>query len=619
MRAFLHPFSISTVVLLAGSIRAEPGEIAELFPGEPLLYVEVSRPGAVAAELLDLFKGSALENPKPFFEQIGRRSWKDGELGDRSETEVLATLLGPAMLNEARKFAGLAFAVTGFRADGSTDFVALVKPGESKLPHKLIGSLLGRNSQLKKSLNFEGVDVFQDDGPAQFPIELPQGGAISQPASIPRLALAQTSEMVIVASSKEQVVMVLKRMKAKEKSPSFASSEAFKEIVPLRKQPGILISLDARELAARVERSARSGKATTPTAWVAIKELLPPAAVKTITAHLSLSSRSIRCSVALTFVSGKKVPLLEFLDDQSIGMDQLATLTSESPAGLAVAFPKGERRLNAVLGVVNAVVKSTGTLGPTATELLDELVEKRYQPDPRQTFGKISGLTLLLPSPGNSRSTALPTILLHTDDNETPGHIEKLLPAICEIIAGELPQPVTETIAGQKIRSVATSGMTLHYGFKENRFAMGGDRQSLANALIAKKSPPAPKDGNLFDGAMTLRLNWPELLRNGANRERSAPSVARSYKEIIIDGPLRRAGPAEMPVDVAEQLNLLPPSWFTLHRQGAVGIRVEWEQSAAQAGFAKLISGGFAWYSRFASADGRYEFDGIDPLIFIKP
>jgi hypothetical protein len=46
---------------------------------------------------------------------------------------------------------------------------------------------------------------------------------------------------------------------------------------------------------------------------------------------------------------------------------------------------------------------------------------------------------------------------------------------------------------------------------------------------------------------------------------------------------------------------------------------VEWEQSAAQAGFAKLISGGFAWYSRFASADGRYEFDGIDPLIFIKP
>ncbi len=580
----------------------------------------------MAKELIALFKGSTLENPKPFLAQNGQ-NWKDGELADRSEAGIIATLLGPAMLKEAKKFQGLAFAITGFDANGDAEFIAVLKPGASQLPDTLLRSFLQKNPALKKITTFEGVDIFQDNGLMGIPNELlvPGGLVPEPPPSLPRFALAQTAGLVIVASNKEQITTALRRWKEKDKSASFTSSEAFKEVIEGRKRPGLFAYMNAKGLASRMEPFLRSNRPVNSTAWVAVKELVPPALIKSLTAHVSFSAGAIRCSIGLNFVSGKSVPLLDFLNGQSIGIQQLQSIPLESSLALTLAFPKGEHRLQKALAILDTLVKATGTLGATASELLEELVEKKPQTNPRRTFEKVSGLALLFPPLHDASAKALwPTVVLHMDDVESARSIETLLPAILEILSGELPQPITETIEGQKVRSVALTGSTLHYGTTKNRFAIGPDRKGLASTLIADKIQMSPDEKSLSRAALAAALRWDALLKN-APVGRSGSSAVRRYQlqaleDLVCDSriPRRVVLPIEMPGMLVEHVRSLPPLWFTLRRQDD-SIRVEWEQSAPKAGFAALITQSFEWYARMSDVNVRRAIDLEEPLRFVVP
>jgi len=116
---------------------------AALMPPETIAYVELGSPGQQIETILNMLKGTPLENP---LEMIRNAAGASGPDGVGTQVTALAALLNPNMTAEFKKVRGMGLGITGVNENGPS-FIAVLFPGKSDALRGLLQMVLGMVGQ----------------------------------------------------------------------------------------------------------------------------------------------------------------------------------------------------------------------------------------------------------------------------------------------------------------------------------------------------------------------------------------------------------------------------------------------------------------------------------------
>jgi hypothetical protein len=490
---------------------------------------------------------------------------------------------------------------------GEPEFVAVLLSGESPLPRNLMRSFLSANPEFRKITAVEGVDLFQESRPL---FGDPLGGNLGVLTERVQFGpiFAHQQVAVVVGSSKDIVSMMIRRLNGKETGPSLATNKSFKDIGEQRALPGILVYADAKRLLERLDAIQKQHWDAEPIAWLAMKKLLPLSGVRTFVGRFELRDQSVslRCSLLLDRKAAS--PLGDLLAGQGIALTDPNMYGIDTVQTVSLALPSGEQRLQRLLGVLDLVVKATGTLGPTASEMLKDLEDRNILSAAR--VAKVDRLTLALPavSMWAKGAVPMPVLIVHADSSEALEALEASIPALLELLGGVKADPVTETVASTKIRTLEAKasplGTTVHYARRGNGFAIGTDRKFVAACLSIeplRKTTPINADSDR--PAVVAAWNWP-----GTIAALGASATKESDRAAAIPGRFGRTGrfptgssESLLPRELLDQLQGLPPMALSLGRQGDALV-LELRQSDPKGVRIKAVN---RWFEAYASDSGR--------------
>lgn len=611
-------------------LSAAPKDVAELFPGTSIGFIEIRQPGLVAKQLAAFFKDSAFENALPLIDKM--RESRRGDYIDTAEAGLLATFFGPEMLKEAERFEGIAAALTGFDKKGDPEFAAVVLPGESRVPGLMMRAFLSAHPSLRKIDKVEGVELYQENQQFFFDDPLAPGGTdVGRPIQYRGPVFAYDGGIIVIGSSKSTVGDSIRRFKGKEKSESLAANPEFKSVAAEREPAGLFLYADAKAVFTRLTAVSKDRKTPESTTNVLIRQLLPAASVKVATARINLSEQKVELLCSIKLDSRTANPIAELLSGSGVAVRDLPFSGKDAPLCLTLNLPSGEQRLPRLLGVLDSIVKATGTLGPSASEMLQELADKKIVS--QGMVGQIDRISVALPPVTAWPKEGLPTpaLFLHSVSAEALDALEAAIPAILELLGGEKADAVTETIDGVKLRSLEAKaspmGQPIHYARGKQTLAIGTDRKFLVAGVLGNKADAefAEAMKPATPSALVGWWNWPEMYRPPviAKGKVETPPPPPQFRGI--DSPYAIAsspGPLLPPTSLLGNLKGLPPLVMTLGADKNE-IRVAIRQTDPNKLRAKAIDAWFEWFVR-SSSGGIYrsyptipDFDG--PLLIPAP
>ena len=635
-------YCLVALILQAATLHAEPKDIAELFPANTLLYAEVNQPAVVGKDVTAYLKGSVFETSAPSFR--GLREKQDGSF-NTGEAGLLAAFLAPEMLKEAARFKGLAGGIVGFSKQGEPELLFVALPGDSKLPGFLLRSFITTRTDIRKVTTVEGVDLFQrnifqyqDD-----PLLLPGGaGAEGPPQKLMPIGpvYVNYAGLIVVGSNRDHVSAAVRRFMEKEKSASLSSAASFPALREQRARPGILFLADAQRLLEQLNRAQKSSRDADSLAWPTFKNLIPPTSLGTLVARLEIKDDSIRLHARLKLNEAIATPLANLLEGASLSVADLETMSSSSPLTLSIALPSGAQRATRLLTVFDAVVRATGTLGPNASELLQELAEKKLL-----SIGdlmKVNRIAFSLPSVATWPKNQMPTpaLLVYSDDADALSRLHAAIPAILELLGGVKADAVTETIDGVRIRTLEAKaspmGQPIHFGRTDKALAIGTDRRGLADLLRnpteRRQSPEIASVLKSFDKpAMVCVWNWAESIRGPVplKKESLGPRSGVVFGSIRSDWSPSHPGSfrpesVRVPKEAFERFDGMPPLVVALSRQGNEML-LDIQQVDPKRMRIKGVNHLFEWFvqSRVNRYDGSYpiinSFEGPIGILPLLP
>ncbi|MHC4560038.1 MAG: tetratricopeptide repeat protein, partial [Planctomycetota bacterium] len=136
---------------------------AALMPPETLIYVETGSPGRQVETILNMLKGTPLENPLAIL---------GGGQSRKSPGDMFATLMNPAMMAEFKKIRGMGIGITGIAQRGpqaiEPPVIAVLFPGKSDALRGLILAGLGFLGNPGEPIEGMQSVVFNDGGGAAY-------------------------------------------------------------------------------------------------------------------------------------------------------------------------------------------------------------------------------------------------------------------------------------------------------------------------------------------------------------------------------------------------------------------------------------------------------------------
>jgi len=169
---------------------------AALMPPDTLVYLEIGSPGKQVDTILNMLKGTPLENP---LAAIGR-----GQQGGPTPGDIVSGFLNPNMMAEFKKIRGAGVGITGI-AEQNPPLIVVLYPGKSDA---LRGLLFGVLTFLGKPIEpIEGMQM----------VEFPDGGGAAYDDNVVIL----TSPLAYTAG---QLTWCVKQYKGVTNEPTLASS-----------------------------------------------------------------------------------------------------------------------------------------------------------------------------------------------------------------------------------------------------------------------------------------------------------------------------------------------------------------------------------------------------------
>jgi hypothetical protein len=580
----IRPLLALALVVCAAPLQAAPKDIAELFPAETLVFVEVRQTAPTAKQLAAFFQGTSFENALPAIDKI-REKRRPNQYVDTAGPGILAAFLGPEMLKEFGRLEGMAAALTCFDKNGEPQLAAVVLTGDSQVPGFMMRAYLSAGPSLRKVATVEGFDLYQETSNVfvDDPLLDGRGEGARQTSTPYGPVVAYQPGIILVGSDKEAASAIIRRYKGREKSAALASSPTFKQAQAQRDAPGLFLFADAKKLLKTQTAPEPKRDEPNPYLLVLLQRLLPTAGIGAVTARLQFHEQGIdlRCALKLTEAAAR--PLADFFSGPSLSGVDLNEISKDAPLALTLRLPDAKQRLPLLLGVLDPIVKSTGTLGPSASEILHDLEEKKVLSS--AALAKVNRLTLVV-APFASwlkGEPPLPTVIIHADDAEDLPALEAAIPKVLELLGGNKADAVTETIDGIKVRSLEAKasplGAPIHYAQLGAKLAIGPDRRAVAASLRADpalsmalkpevveavKSAGGPAFVAVLNGAGLLTPPAPKQ-RNEPPPPPNGPRPARPNGNM----PETSAAPnwaAYLPKEAVAVLNGLPPLVLAVKR-----------------------------------------------------
>jgi len=180
---------------------------AALMPAETKIYVELGSPGKQIETILNMLKGTPLENPLQMMggRQPGGQPGNSSGAGAQSPENIVAALLNPAMMAEFKKIRGMAFGISKVPMNGGEpEFIGVLNPGKSDALRGIILAALGMFGKPGQSI--EGMQT-----------------VIIQPEPSLQIGVAYDNNIILAAHPMEQLNWCVKQYKGVTDNPTLIS------------------------------------------------------------------------------------------------------------------------------------------------------------------------------------------------------------------------------------------------------------------------------------------------------------------------------------------------------------------------------------------------------------
>jgi hypothetical protein len=594
------------VLLLAGPVRAEVKDPADLFPAEALAYLEFREPGPLAKEIAALVKGSVLENlpasiAKFREEHPTNQFWMFQSIG------MSGIFASPEFIAELGRLQGAAVAMTGFTKDHEPEIAGFVLAGTSHAPTFIV----------RMYLTVEEVRIVGEEGGIQLFQErsLPVRGGLG--ARIDPIApeakdhgptFALLPDGVVIGSSIQSVKDVIRRYQGKASAAALSSVAGFQDAAKLR-GPGLFAYADCARLVAAFDGLDPKALPLTDYEWRAFKAFVNPKALRSLAAGLTLRNGDLELNTQLNLEPKERSPVLHFLAEQPADPSLLHAVPAGSLAAVTLRFPDGAKAWNQAVQLADALAQIEGkpeNLWPSkALEELEKRLKVRFGPN---LLAKVSGLALAFDLKGDVApgGTPLPLVVIRATDDAAAESLEQMAPHLLGLLSRqEIGAPTREKVEGRAVYSLSGEGLPwrtpLYYGRLGAVLVFGQSQKSIVEALQGVEK----KQG---------MLGQPKVAE--AIRKYEAPIAvgAGSLREVLLqtldwkgaEPPGAPAAPAPQPKPAGPDLNSqfakaltelmdpLPPGTIALLRKPE-SLTLEIRQAQLRSASAKVIDFVVRW------------------------
>jgi tetratricopeptide (TPR) repeat protein len=298
---------------------------AKLMPANTLIYVELGSPGKQLETIINMLKGTPLENP---FALIG------GGSGGRSPGNMLGAFFNPSMLAEFKKIRGSAIGITGL-AQNNPPFVGLLDPGQSDALRGLIMAALGAAGAPGEPI--EGMQVLTIEG---------------------KIGIAYDDQIIIIANPLEQLRWSVRQYKGLSDEPSLASAnKSFSRISrEVRQDNAITIWADVDKAFAGVKNII--GEQKLPQRFRIADYFADFEGMNEFLAYLSIQPSGIAAEAEIDFKPDHQCLAYDMIRTPNIGKKSFAGAPARS--GAILSFALSEESQLAGEQVQKAVKNLTG-------------------------------------------------------------------------------------------------------------------------------------------------------------------------------------------------------------------------------------------------------------------
>lgn len=566
----------AALFLLAGfgpaAAAADLPEPARLFPASTLAYAELHDPAAVAPDLAALVRGSVLEDG---LASVHKR--KDAATDPRDlhkdELAYLGLLGSPEFAAELPKLR-VAAGVTGFTDRGEARGAVVVLTGNSPMAGLVARAFLA-TAPVRKVGAVGDVPVYQYRQPsltydqAENRQKIDNSRPVAEGTHEP--TFAYLPGLFVAGTDKAAVGEVVARFRGQ--GDALGGADLFREAAARHRKAGVFFYADAPKFCEAFDKAVKAvGMGVEPDALGWFKVVADIRAVRSVAGTVRVRDGGLAVSAAVAFDPAKPSPLAGFLAGPAVDAGELRYAPAPAGFALAVALPEKDRAAG-VLGMLDAMAKAAGDLGPLPSERAKEL-DAKYGGSVREALAaKLKAVTVFLPTKQDlpKDGLPLPTLVLHTESPEAATAWEEFLPRLAGHVAkADPPQPSAETINGVRVLSLPAGDLPwkapVHYARKDAVVAVGLDRAVVAAAAAGDPAKavnggkPLATDGAAAAGVVSLGA----VLRAAASGPATPTATAAEPANRRFGPGRRRFGPEPNTANDPKQTEAESKAWEAL-------------------------------------------------------
>ncbi|MFO0938227.1 MAG: hypothetical protein U0798_17110 [Gemmataceae bacterium] len=589
---------------LATSARADEPALAALFPSQTFAYAEIRDLTLIMDVWAGFVKGTpfegSLKTSADRKDQQDRtdRSVSPAQLQAQTTFDQIGIFSSPEFQREVKKFKGIAVGVTGWRATGKPEFLAVIQTGESQSAGLIVRMILLSHPEFRRVASWGDIPVYQSKPPeVNIPVEgkerFAEAAKPKPESNIP--TFAYRPGLFVLGSQHSDVIQVLKRFEGKgDEKITFAYSDRFRATRILQKPRSLFLFASPRTAFEKWEPLARSHPdwdESTFAGWM--RFVVNPSAIPSVAANVSFGHDGWSAVCQIDADPAKSSPLLGMIGegrDDRFSLDQTGFLWNATDRS-------GER----LLTLADAIAKARGTVGRLPSDivrkadadtgsawkstLLPAIESISFVPFKRNDPRDRSAVVIRLSNADRAAEwvRAFPGLLRAADPNDSP------------------VSPSEETIDMIPVHSFALAQGTLstiHLARKGNRISIALSRDVAAKAVQMDTVQTAKADKPVsFAG----RFSWNQLDGDDGRK------------------PNRLKPPVEPPATISDVLSPLPEVSFSAVRQkNAPRITIQFEQRGVDSVAIKQCLKALAkwWEMTQDKSQNGTEIPNRDPLGF---
>jgi tetratricopeptide (TPR) repeat protein len=253
---------------------------ATLMPPETLLYAEIGSPGRQVETILNMLKGTPLENPLAAIGPGGQTPQ-----GFNSPAAMVSALLNPSMMAEFKKIRGMGIGIMGIPQENEPPALIVLFPGKSDALKGLLQMALGMAGKPMEAI--EGMQT----------LSLPEGGCAVYDDTVVILATPK-------AYKSGQLAWSIKQYKGLTNEPTLASSnKSFIKITKKARQENLLtIWIDTDHVFTGLKKAFPEGQL--PSQFLVADSMVNFSSIDDVISFISLQETGITTETNISFKDG---------------------------------------------------------------------------------------------------------------------------------------------------------------------------------------------------------------------------------------------------------------------------------------------------------------------------